>query len=150
MGAFKRAFATFCLGVFGFIPTASVSQWVLVEPGQDYYVDVASIQRQHETVTYWGKYQTLPEYVQNLLSQASSFRDESGYLVEKNQINCSDKTIRFVRDTIYNSSGEAVLSQDYPSRWHPILPRTVAEEEWKFVCSPPPVSLFYAQTVSGL
>jgi hypothetical protein len=149
MGAFRKACCAFCLGLLTIIPTSVVSKWVMVEPDQDYYIDLANLQRHGETVTYWGKYKVLPNYIQQL-TEESTILQEADYLVERNQINCKQKTIRFVRDTIYNTNDQAIVIQDYPTWWHPILPNTVAEEEWQFVCYPPPLPIFYSQIENGI
>lgn len=132
------------IGVTSFVPATGTSQWVMVIPEHDYFIDQGSIQREGDIVTYAGKYTVIPGYAEIWIQHEAPrrfTRNDAAYLVDKSQINCADKTMRYMQDTVYNQDGKVLAALDYESRWNPIVPGSVAEVEWDFVCFRPPTSI---------
>ena len=147
MRVLQQLLSALSIGCAAFVPVGAISHWVMVVPEKDYYIDQASIQRNGDTVRYSGKYLTLPNYAAEWLQQEAPQKPVS-YLVDENQVDCDNKQVRYLRDTAYDARGGVVASHSFVSQWHDILPDTVAEVEWAFVCSRPQLPFPY--NISGL
>lgn len=138
MNALMSFLSMISLGLFGMTYTSPISHWVMVEPSNDYYIDQGSIERQGDEVHYAGRYMSLPDYATQWVKEEAP-NQQPAFLVDRNVIDCKEKAIKFVSDTVYNGQGKAIASVDYSSSWKPILPDSSAESEWAFVCFQPPL-----------
>lgn len=118
--------------LFGLLFCSSVfaqSNWITValnSTGNEWFVDVNSIQRRGDLVTFWSRANFL-------------VRDKDGDLSSKSQdtINCRtrEQIIRWImfyddRDNM----GKLTLSSESTASWRPIAPDTISDALRLFVC----------------
>lgn len=117
-------------------PIAPIVQWVTVEASSAnlaFAVDVASVQRKGETVTFRER----------LVFTNPDQRDPvSGKLIKEKQalrvMRCNDRTQGVKSGTLFDEHGrmiETVSVDDHLIHWLPIPANSVAEREFELVCN---------------
>jgi hypothetical protein len=127
----------FVLALSGSLNATAAEQWVAVEANSErlaFSVDMASIQRKGETVTFRER----------LVFTNPDQRDTiSGKLIKEKHalrvMRCNDRTQGVKTGTLFDEHGrmiETVSVEDRLIHWLPIPASSVAEREFDLVCEP--------------
>ncbi len=115
------------LGIFGATGAAVAADWVPVTNdvnGSLISIDVASINKNGDLVTYW--------YLSDA-SKDKSVRFRSSKTQSRN--NCSTKQSQDLFSAFYMPNNQVITETGNSFTWYPVIPDTVGEAIHDFVCS---------------
>jgi hypothetical protein len=109
----------------------AAAEWVRIGENDQMigYANPTTIRRSGSIVRMW----TLSDLKTALVVSGKA------YLSAKNlyEYDCQGERSRLLNGTAYSGrmgNGRVIFTDDIPSSWHPVVPESVGEGEWKFAC----------------
>jgi hypothetical protein len=99
------------------------------------YYDTESITRPSKNIArVWVRLEYTDKGVIELVKKFGKHYENFKVIIALNEMNCSDKKIRNLSITHYSNEGKVILKASRKSEWEYIVPQSVAENLYKFVC----------------
>lgn len=104
------------------------------DKGKNYY-DAQSITRASKNIVrVWVKWNYTEKGVMDIVEKMGKEFKKLEYSIILNEINCAEKTTRFLSLNYFDNNREVIVSGSYTTEWTFIVPDTIDESLYKEIC----------------
>jgi len=100
-----------------------------------YYYDQQTVTRlSKDNVKVWSEIVFKGKGVEEAVERLGKRYEDVGYDISLKEINCADKTQRWISSSVYSKKGELLRTPPYNTQWESVVPGSLSEVLLRKVC----------------